>query len=412
MFPRHIKTRIEEALLDTPAVYIAGPRQSGKSTLVKTINKPNQYQYSSLDDLNVLTSAKIDPKSFIDNLSEYTIIDEIQRAPEIMLPLKQRIDNHRIPGGFILTGSANILNLPNVADSLAGRMEIINLNPLSFSEKTTLKKTWIKHIFDTPLKDIFSSTSSTNSSSLNFREFIITGGYPDIQKKPSPARMAAWFDSYLRTLIERDIRDIIRLEETQRIKILLSHLATRSATTLNITDISRSSAIPNSTTTLYTDILKNIFLCSTIPAWFTNRGKRLTKSPKFFINDTGLLCHILSIRNETSLTQSREWGQIFETFIYTELLKQISFYSPFLSLFHYRTTSGSEIDFILEETPNSCFAIEVKTSKTISSSDFTPIKNFAHENPDLFKGGILIYQGDTPFFFENNIAAIPVSYLI
>lgn len=412
MYTRLLAKKIETALSDTPVVYIAGARQSGKSTLIKSMLSNTERPYISLDDFNHRTNAEADPLGFIEALPLKCSIDEIQRVAALMLPIKQSVDENRLPGRFLLTGSANILSIPKVADSLAGRMEIFHLNPLAYQEKTNRVTTWVSRLFKEKLQDIFQKASEGAPSKDILVNFIHSGGFPEVQKKHTTNRHNAWFQSYIQTIIERDVRDIVHIEEVGRLKRILSFLATRSGTLLNVSDISRLSNVPNATTSLYMTVLETLFLVSRVPAWYSNRGKRLVKTPKIFFNDTGLLCHLLALQTTEDMLLSVEWGRILETFVYTELIKQISFQDRLIGLFHYRSVNQEEVDFVLENGPNQIFGIEVKAARSVSPQDFKGLHSLQHNHGEGFKGGIVLHMGENPTFIGQNMAAIPLSWVL
>ena len=407
MYNRFIASHLKEALAFSPAVYLAGPRQSGKSTLVE---KSAGRDYFSFDSINTLHIAKESPLDFISSLQNPCTLDEIQRAPELILPIKEHIDKNKTAGHFLLTGSANILSMPSVADSLAGRMIILNLLPLSSGEILGRRNSWIENIFTTPILDLFSSIKPIEYNDLC--KFIIHGGYPALQKDLNATQRKMWFNSYIQTIIERDLKDITNFSEVIRMNNLFRHASVRSALSLNTTDLARSLQIPATTTSLYMAALETLFIFSKLPAWFRNQNKRMTKMPKLFLNDSGILCHMLNITIDSDFTARMEWGQIVETFIYTELKKQLSYsLSPF-GLFYYRTHSGNEVDFVLENPNGDVIGIEVKASKSISHNFTNGMMDLRDSAGTNFKAGIILYMGDKVLPLGNNIFAVPIGSVV
>ncbi|MDP2752734.1 MAG: AAA family ATPase, partial [Rhodocyclaceae bacterium] len=269
MFPRHIQALLTDALADTPVVLLNGARQTGKSTLVQTLSSSQGRRYLTLDDRVVLAAAKSDPTGFIAGLSGPVVMDEIQRAPELFLDIKAAVDRDRTPGRFLLTGSANVLLLPTLADSLAGRMEILNLWPLSGGEMAFdaafNRADWL---FDGQL-DALPIPACDRGILV---EKLLQGGFPEAVARSTARRRAAWFESYLQTILQRDVRELANLEQLTEVPHLLQLLATRSASLLNQAELSRASRLTQTTLKRYLSLLETLFLVVRIPAWARNPG--------------------------------------------------------------------------------------------------------------------------------------------
>jgi predicted AAA+ superfamily ATPase len=407
MYNRNITSNIAEACLDTPVIFINGARQVGKSTLVKTILPTSTHtKYVTLDDPTVLSAAKNDPLSFLQDLGEQCIIDEVQRAPELFLPIKKIIDEERKPGHFILTGSANILTLPKVSESLAGRMEIYTLWPLSQGEIRSHKEQFI----DT----VFMSSSLKNPSHITWEkicEMLLTGGFPEILKRETHRRQSQWFTSYISSIINRDIRDLSQIEGITELPRLLYLLANRAANVLSYSDISRLSGVPATTLKRYFALIESVFLVTILPAWFSNRDKRIAKAPKLYINDTGLLCSLLQIDLKNLINSRARTGSILENFVVMELMKQVTWSGIKPTLYHFRTQTGQEVDIVLEMPDGRIVGIEVKSSSSVSPSDFKGLKVLHEIAGKKFIRGIVLYTGDKKVTFENNMHALPIGSL-
>lgn len=408
MFYRHITPKVEDALKDTPVVLINGARQIGKSTLVENLKYSQKINYHTLDNLNTLEAAKTDPLYFIQSNTTLMVIDEIQKAPELFPVIKEAVDKNRKPGQFLLTGSANVLLLPKVSESLSGRMEIINMWPLSLGEILNKKDLFVDRIFSKNLT--FPSFTQIEKKELLSR--ILDGGYPEVLTRETEARKHAWFKSYITTLLQRDVRDLANIEGLTLLPRLLSLIATRSASLINYAELSRSSSISQTTLTRYLTLLQTVFLIYTLLPWSGNLSKRLVKAPKIYLNDTGLLSYLLGISQTRLQDEPHLTGFLLENFVATELKKQLTWNNTQAELFHYRTQSGQEIDLILENTQGQCVGIEVKSSSTVSQQDFKTLVAFADENKKVFLRGIVLYTGTQILPFGKDLHAIPISAIL
>lgn len=407
MIQRKIKSKLLKALTDSPVVLVHGARQTGKSTLVKHIAE-NDYpaRYLTFDDSGILSAAQNNPYDFISGYSENLVIDEVQRVPEIFLAIKNLVDKNRKPGKFILTGSANVLLLPKISESLAGRIEILNLFPLSQSELSNANINFIDELFGKDLKP-----NGVLQKKNDLANKVVTGGFPEMLARKDRDRQNAWFKSYITTILQRDVRDIANIEKLSDLPRLLSLLAARAGTLLNFAELSRSAAIPQTTLKRYTSLLEAIFMIHILPAWSGNLSKRLIKTPKLYLNDTGLLSHLAGFEQEKVLSDALLWGRMLENFVLVELLKQSSWSKFNLSLYHYRSASGQEVDFIIERSDGKLLAVEVKATAKITASDFNHIKSFAEETGKKFLRGIVFYTGRESIPFAKNLFALPVELL-
>lgn len=407
MIERKIKKKLLEALLDSPVVLLHGARQTGKSTLVKSIaENEHKAKYITFDDVTFFSAAQNNPMEFINNYSENLIIDEVQRVPEIFLALKNSVDKKRKAGKFIITGSANVLMLPKISESLAGRVEVITLLPFSQSEINNTETNFIDDIYSSGFN--FSHYSRKKNDLV---KRVLTGGYPEMLNRKDRQRQNAWFNSYLTTILQRDVRDISSIEKLSELPKLLNIFASRAGTLLNFAELSRSSAIPQTTLKRYTTLLEAIFIIYLLPAWSGNLSKRLIKTPKLYLNDTGILSHLIGFEEEKTFTVPNSWGRLLENFVLMELLKQTTWSKYNLKLYHYRTSSGQEIDILIERSDSKIIAIEVKATSKITVADFKNIKAFEEENKTKFSKGIIFYKGNEPIPFAKNLFALPLNAL-
>lgn len=405
MIRRNIETFLKDALEDTPVLLINGARMSGKKTLVKTLFKKT-HQYVTLGDPTTLAAIKSDPLSFLERLGRPSIIDEIQRAPELFMSIKKIVDENRRPGFFILTGSANVLTLPKLSESLAGRMEIHTLWPFSQGEILGIKETFIDKVFSEKFKPFQKSIEIEDLA-----EIMVKGGYPDAITRKNQERRDAWFKSCLSTLLERDIKDLSNIEGLTQIPNLLNVLAARTGSLLNANEISRSMCMPGTTLKRYLALLQMIFILTSIPAWSKNPSKRFIKSPKIYLNDTGLMMNVLSCDKERLLSQRTLFGHVLENFVVMEILKQKTWCKTPFRPYHYRTTSGQEVDIVLEASNSKVVGIEVKLSQSINEHDFKGLRFLEESAGENFHRGLVFYLGNKTVPFGENKYAIPVSAL-
>lgn len=405
MYPRHALARLTEALADTPVVLLNGARQTGKSTLVQTLAADKPRRYLTLDDRVVLAAAKSDPTGFIAHLSGPVVLDEIQRAPELFLDIKAAVDRDRTPGRFLLTGSANVLLLPELADSLAGRMEVVHLWPLSGCEMAEHAQTnRADLLFNGPLQDL----TPPPCDRATLATALLHGGYPEAVARTSAKRRGAWFESYLDTILQRDVRDLAQVEQLTELPHLLKLLATRSASLLNQAELSRASGLSQTTLKRYLSLLETLFLVHRVPAWAHNPGKRLVKSPKVFLPDTGLLTWLLDMTADSLNALPGLPGHVVETHVAAELLKHLGFSEQGLSLYHYRTPTDIEVDFVLENQTGHITGIEVKASASIDSSAFKGLRHLQDTEGDKFLRGVVLYGGREVVPFGDQLWAVPL----
>lgn len=408
MYKRNITSKIVEALADTPVVMINGARQTGKSTLAKSLISHNRLgRYITLDDATALAAAQHDPAGFISGLGESTVIDEIQRAPELFLAIKAAVDSNRVPGRYLLTGSANVLLLHRLSESLAGRMEIFTLWPLSQGEFSGIRERFVDAVFSEKLPAVVVVPAAPEKPLL---ERALTGGYPEAAARISDARRRAWFGSYITTILQRDVRDIANIDGLTAMPRLLATLATRSPSLLNYAEFSRTTGIPQSTLKRYMALFETIFLLDHLPAWHSNLGKRLVKTSKLIMNDTGLLASLLAVDTDR-LEDTPLCGAIVENFVLAELKKQISWSDTQPTMLHYRTQTGHEVDVVLEDRAGRIVGIEIKSAKSVGGQDFRGLQSLAEAAGKRFVRGMVLYGGKEAVAFGANLHALPIDSL-
>lgn len=405
---RHIEDKIYEALKFMPILLLRGARQTGKTTLVKELGLKNKYNYLTFDNLNTLSLAKNDPVGFISGLEKPVILDEIQRAIDLFLPIKSDVDAHRTNGRYILTGSADPLLLPHVGDSLAGRIRLLPLWPLSQGELLQKKETFLDKVCG---KISFSLGQTIACSKEDLLHRVIQGGYPTIISSTTEQQKQDWFNDYISLVLQKDILDLSRIEKVSQIPNLFALLASRVGGLINLEELSRSLKLPSATLGRYLDLLKMLFLVYLLPPWEKNLGKRIVKSSKIYLVDTALQLFMLNMNKDHLWKDSQLLGKIVENFIVMELVKQISFSNYNIKMYHYRDYAQTEVDIILEIDGRDLIAIEIKTSETLSKEDFKGLQKFQEVAKKNLRFGIVLYAGNTAIPFSENMMALPISIL-
>jgi len=406
IIPRFVETRLVEALEDSPAVLIHGPRQSGKTTLAQTVGKKRGYRYFNLDDDVLRGAAEQDPMGFVGDLPSRTILDEVQRVPTLFTALKSAIDGDRSPGRFLLTGSANVLLVPTLADSLAGRMEIIRLFPFSQRELVNKTPTFLDALFSGNFK-----IRQCERLQQQLPQRIVAGGYPAALERNTPRRRATWYRDYVDAIVQRDVRDLARIASLNALPRLLTLIAGQTSRLLNISDLAGPFQISRPTIRDYVTLLEKVFLVEELPPWHTNRLSRLVKTPKLHIGDTGLAAALLGV-NAQDLAADRELlGQLLETFVYQELRRESSGHQDDIRFHHFRDKDGYEVDLVLEKGTRQIAGVEVKASATVTNSDFRGLRKLASAGQKRFVAGVVLYDGEHSVSFGDSLYAVPIRRL-
>ena len=406
LFPRFLAPRLRETLRDTPAVLIHGSRQSGKTTLARAIGELQGYQYVSFDDGDVLAAARRDPIGFVSSLSPKTILDEVQHAPEIFPSLKSVIDKHRSAGRFILTGSANVLLVPRLAESLAGRMGILRLHPLSQCEIESSQPRFIDALFAGRFK-----TEIGERLGRSLVERLVAGGYPAALARRAAARRAAWYRDYIETQIQRDVRDLSRIHSLDALPRLLTAAASHTGTLINVADLAAPLELTRQTIHDYITLLERVFLLERLPAWHTNRLARLVKRPKLHVGDTGVACALLGIDAAGLTKDGSTFGSMLETFVLQELRRQASGRSAPINFFHFRDRDDFEVDIVLEHGHAAVAGVEVKAAASVNESDFRGLRKLRNAAGKRFTSGVVLYDGTAAIPFGDGLFAVPIRSL-
>lgn len=406
LYPRFAEARLAEALADTPVVLIHGPRQCGKTTLARMAGDRRGYAYFSFDDDVTLAAATADPAGFVADLPERSILDEVQRTPGLFAALKMAVDRRRTPGRFLLTGSANVLLVPKLSDSLAGRMEILRLHPLAQCELTGQAPRFLDQLFDGSFK-----TLTYDRLGVDLPQRIAAGGYPAALARGTARRRTAWYRDYVETMVQRDVRDLARVSAFDALPRLLTLVAGQTARLLNITDLAGPFHLSRPTIHDYVTLLERVFLLDTLTPWHSNRLARLIKTPKLHIGDTGVACALLGL-DAAALGRDRATQcQLLETFVYQELRRQASWAETMIRFHHFRDKDGAEVDIVLERGAHEVAGVEVKAAATVSSSDFSGLRKLKAATGKRFAAGVVLYDGETSAGFGDGLYAVPIRAL-
>lgn len=404
MYQRFVAHRVAEALSDTPVILIVGPRRAGKTTLVRTLGEPDRT-YVTLDDRTALDAARSDPTGFIRSLDRVTI-DEIQRVPELLLAIKKTVDDDYRPGRFLLTGSANVLTLPRVADSLAGRMETIRMLPLARAEITGHRPTFLERLF--------AGTVQGDRQAIvgdDLLQLVLRGGFPEAISRDSERRRQDWARSYLTSILTRDLRDIAEIEKLTELPKFVRLLAEHSGQLVNYSRLGAGIDVSHKTGQRYVALLEQVFLVSTLQPWYTNALKRVTRTPKLHFLDSGLLASATGLSFDRVKANRERFGALLESFVFAEVLKLMSASDLRLTPYHFRDQQMHEVDIVLERDDGMVVGIEVKSSATVKSSDFAGLRTLAAACGDRFAYGVVLYDSADLVPFGDRLAAVPLSAL-
>lgn len=407
MYRRNVQRKLIAALADTRVVLLAGARQVGKSTLARQLAQQRGGQYFTLDDPVIAELARTDPSALVRGAAGLTVIDEVQSAPGLFPALKREVDRNPAPGRFLLTGSANVFMLPTAAESLAGRMEVLTLEPLSQAEIEDTSHNFVAALFDAAPWE--RRTVRTDRADLVRR--LVASGFPEALGRAEPPRRDAWFGAYLASLLQRDVRDYANIEGLRDLPRLLSLLAARASSLLNMAEVSRSSGIAHSTLRRYLTLLEALFIVQPLPAWSANLGKRLVKAPKLHLIDAGLVAHLQGNADPVALGLSPHLGPLLETFVVQEVRRHLHWAETPATAWHFRTAAGREVDLVLEAPDRRVVGIEVKASASVGGGDFNGLRELATAAGPGFARGVVLYTGEQLVAFEDRMWAVPLGVL-
>ena len=438
-YPRHVERRLAEALEDSPVVLIHGPRQCGKTTLAQYAYAPDyltvegayltvdgerlsvgmerrhrDYVYISFDDDVARNSARVDAAGFVADLPERVILDEVQRVPELFSAIKMDVDRRRVPGRFLLTGSTNVLLVPSLSESLAGRMEIVRLHPLAQYELAARSAPPDSRPGAGFLSALFEDgfdVRQTARLGKGLIERIVAGGFPPALARPTARRRANWHRDYVEALIQRDVRNMTRIRSLDVLPRLLTAAASQTARLFNVTDLASPFQLSRPTIGDYMTLLERLFLLEQLPPWHSNRLSRLVKSPKLHVGDTGLAAALLGADAEALAADRMLLGQLLESFVFQELRRQASWHDAPLAFFHFRDRDAAEVDIVIERGSRGVAGVEIKAAATVTRADFRGLRKLAKAAGDRFAHGVVLYDGEVSTRFGDRLYAVPIRRL-
>ena len=406
-YPRSLAPVLREALTDTPVVCLVGPRQSGKTTLVEHL--ASDRAFVSLDEHNYRRAAEDDPDGFVAGLPPDVTLDEVQRAPALLVAVKRAVDRDRRPGRFLLTGSANPLLAPTVTDSLAGRMEIAQLHPLTESEKARRPGRFLHALLHGTLEPgVRARDADTGGPTLPER--LVAGGYPEPLRRTA-ARARQWHRQYVRGIIERDVRDVARIRDAHELGRLLELLALHGADLFNASRLAGDLGLRRETVDHYVAVLERVFLVRRLPAWRRDPARRLITSPKVHLLDSGLAATLAGLTADDWQSDRGRMGHLLESCVVQQVVAQATWTDPDLRFWHYRDKDQVEVDVVVTRGRKT-WGIEVKASGAITRGDGRGLARLADRCGDDFVSGIVLYAGrDILPLGGRRLLAVPLSEL-
>lgn len=405
-YPRLAGRLLLEALTDSPVVLIHGPRQCGKTTLAREVGEPKGYAYVTFDDDVATRAAAADPSGFLAELPSRCILDEVQRVPSLFTAIKRVVDRDRVAGRFILTGSTNVLLLPTVADSLAGRMEILRLHPLAQSELARKPATFLPVLFAGSFK-----TRQLRRLGRELADRIVAGGFPAALARPQGARRQRWYRDYVQAILERDVRELARIQQLDLMPRLMALAAGQTARLINVSELAAPFHVSRPTVRDYMTLLERVFLVEELPPWHANRLSRLVKSPKLHVGDTGVAAALLGLDAAGAWEDRGVFGQLLETFVLQELRRQSTGVDPAPTFHHFRDKDGVEVDIVLEQGARAVAGVEVKAAATVHDADFRGLRKLRQASGKSFRAGVVLYDGETCASFGDGLFAVPLRLL-
>lgn len=404
--PRHAEARLREAMEYSPVTLVQGPRQCGKTTLAQEVCQPAGYDYISFDDEDECRAVKADPTGFVNGLPERVILDEVQRVPKLFSAIKLAVDRNRQAGRFVLTGSVKVLQTPELTDSLAGRMAIIRLHPLAQTELGGVSPGFLDALFSADFK---MRQGEPPSAPLLSR--IVAGGYPVALQRVDEQRRLAWYSDYIETLTQRDAPDLAAIRSPEILSRLLALAAAQTAQLLNVNKLASSFQLSRNAIEDYLALLSKMFLLEQTPAWHSNRLKRLVKTPKLHLGDTGVACALMNMNSPALAHDGHLLGHVLETFVFQELRRQASADRQPHDFFHFREKDGAEVDIVIQRGATALAGVEVKAAATVNDADLRGLRKLRAATGKRFAAGALLYNGDRCLSLGAGIYAVPLSAL-
>jgi uncharacterized protein len=409
---RRLGAKVRALLDDEPVIALQGPRSVGKSTLLREIAHARSREVIDLDDLGTRSAVVADPALFAAGPSP-VLIDEFQHAPLVLDAIKAELNRDFRPGRFVLTGSTSYESLPLAAQSLTGRLHVVTVWPLSQGELRGVRETFSETLLDDPSRLVTPKRSNTTRE--DYIERIVGGGMPIPLSREPGGRRARWFEDYLARVLERDVLDISRVRQRDRLPVLLSRLAGQGAQVLNLSRAARDARLETWTAEAYLRLLEAVFLVYRLPAWGTTLRARAVAKPKIHLVDTGVAAHMLRLnganlarRTPSAIT---ELGHLTESFAVTEILKQISHLDQIVHAGHWRTHDGDEVNLVLERADGAVVGVEIKSASRVRDGDDGGLRKLRDTLGGVFVGGVILYTGDHAYRLADRLYALPLDRL-
>lgn len=415
VLPRHLSAPLERSLKAFPVVLLLGARQTGKSTLAEVLGRHRRMRLLTLDDRATLDAALLDPISLLGGLDGPAVIDEVQKAPGLLEAMKPIVDRDRRPGRFLLTGSAHLTTMTRVAETLAGRAALHQLDPFSWAERarrpspTTIDRLFAAQSSAALLRSLPQNVPAARREEVKAR--ILSGGYPQPSLEKSQAVRGTWFASYRQTYLERDLRDVASVQSLPEFSRLLTLLALRTAQQLNISEVGRDAGLSATTARRYIEMMQQTFQVTLLQPWFANVGKRLVKTPKLYLTDTGMACHLAAVDQWSTLERQERVGALVETFVAGELRKMISVAERPTHLWFWRIEHGPEVDFLLERG-GEVVAVECKWSAGLAGRELKSLQACRDALGKTFRLGVLLHGGTEAVAVGERLIALPFAALL
>jgi len=404
--PRSLASVALEAMAGARVVALLGPRQAGKSTLARRLAADElRADYLTLDDEDVRSLARGDPRGFVAGLGRSTVIDEIQRAPDLLLAIKARVDLDDAPGQFLVTGSANLRRIPTVGDALPGRVDYLTLWPFTQGEIGRRREAFLDWLF----RGAVPAVRDAPVGRAAYADLLLTGGFPEARRRAGPAR-TRFFEGYVDSIVERDVPETARVHDPFAVGTLLRLVAARSGGLARYDTLGRDAGVDGKTARAYVDVLERLFLVRVRRPWHVNLGKRQVKAPKLYVSDPGLLAALVGADARRIAADDGLAGAVFETFVATELERQASWAEEALTFWHLRD-GDREVDVIVERPSGEIAGIEVKAGATVRPQDFGGLIHLRDSVGDRLAAGVVVYAGERTLPFGDRLWAVPLPAL-
>jgi hypothetical protein len=408
---RHLEAIVTDALRSSRVIVVNGPRQAGKTTLLQRVQRRRGGAFVSLDDEATLAAAREDPTGFLAAYPRPLFVDEVQRGGDALVrAVKVAVDRDRRPGAFVLAGSTSFLTVPVLSESLAGRARIIDLWPFSQGELAGVREAFLDRVFAGP--DAWAAVAPSRTTRAEYFRRVCTGGFPEVVSLGSPRDRGAWFGSYVRTVTQRDIRDLSRLRRAADLPRLVRLLAARTAGELNVSSLAEACGLSPDLTHDYLALLETVYVHHTVPAWSRNLSAKVKRRPKVYLADSGLAAALTGMEaKRLAVPTCPMTGPLIETFVVDEILKMRSWSETDVALHHFRDRDGPEIDLVLETSDGRVAGIEVKAGLTVREDDFRWLRFLRDRTSAAFVQGIVLYAGADRLPFGDRLRALPLAAL-